>query len=104
MVLRVQDSLSDLELGMHELRRSCQSALINALSHESFTPLNKILSMTEVIAQKAESLEQCRRMAGLIRDSCERMRFMIQSQIMQYKFECGRLKLNDAPLRLESFD
>jgi hypothetical protein len=34
---------------MNQIRSSCQSALVNALSHESFTPLNKIGAMADAI-------------------------------------------------------
>ena len=87
VLLRVQDVLPDLEDQLHSLRRTCNSMLVNALSHESFTPLNKILAMTDLILQHAKSLEHCKQQVALIHDTCDRMRLMMQSQIYQFKVE-----------------
>jgi K+-sensing histidine kinase KdpD len=79
VLLRVQDVLPDLEEQLGQLRRYCTSALVNALSHESFTPLNKMLTMTDIILTKANTLEQCKKQVALIYEICERMKFMMQS-------------------------
>lgn len=104
VLMRIEDILPDLEFQLLRLRRSCQTTLVNALSHESFTPLNKIMSMTESILTKGTTVDHCRKFARLIQDSCERMRLLIQSQIYQFKYESRTLDLKSAPLGQESLD
>ena len=104
ILLKIEDLIPELQTQLATLRRTCQKTLVNALSHESFTPLNKIMSMTELIMQKAQTVEQCKKQIALVQENCERMRFLIQSQIYQYKFESGLLNLNQAPLNRDSLE
>jgi len=90
--MRVENLTSLLEASVSNLRSLCQVTLINAMSHERMTPLNKIMSLCKSIAEKASSITQCRDQANLIWDSCERMRLMTESQIMHLQQDCQKLQ------------
>lgn len=55
--MKVEDLIPEIQVQLDSLRQSCQKTLVNALSHESFTPLNKILQMTDMILQKCSTVE-----------------------------------------------
>ena len=80
--IKIEELTQDIELSLLRLRRHCQATLTNALSHERITPLNKIIAMTQSILMRSQSVEQCKEHAAMIRDCCERLRLMTESQIM----------------------
>ena len=91
VLVRVEDLSPVMETTLTDLRALCQTTLTNALAHERMTPLNKILSFCTSIRQTT-SLDQVKGFIQVVQDTCDRMRILTESQIMQLQVECNRLK------------
>jgi PAS domain S-box-containing protein len=85
-----------------EAASEAKSRFLAAMSHEFRTPLNAILSFSQ-LAQMNDALPMdTRRQLGLIVDSGEHLLAMITELLDLAAIEAGRLRLNLAPVQLAS--